>query len=93
MIRTIYINDVGFLMGIHSSFGIESHFGWDCHGLPIEQKALLKYNEVERDQLNPMDVRKAFYACYFSLFVDSKKFCFEDSQQARQRNADVGIAL
>ena len=32
--------------------------GWDCHGLPIEQKAL---GEVGRDhkKMHPMNIRKA----------------------------------
>ncbi|KAK8814328.1 hypothetical protein WA158_008190 [Blastocystis sp. Blastoise] len=37
---------------------IDYHLGWDCHGLPIEQKALLKYSDIERDKLDPMAIRK-----------------------------------
>ena len=48
--------------------------GWDCHGLPIEQKAL---GEVGRDHKNmqPMDIRKAGTYNIFSPLENRLKSC------------------
>ena len=35
--------------------------GWDCHGLPIELKALESLKSVDRHSLAPMEIRR--HAC------------------------------
>ena len=32
--------------------------GWDCHGLPIELKALEKLSPAERKALQPLELRQ-----------------------------------
>jgi isoleucyl-tRNA synthetase len=32
--------------------------GWDCHGLPIELKAMEFYTENDLSKLNPIEIRK-----------------------------------
>ncbi|KAI8873501.1 isoleucyl-tRNA synthetase [Ramicandelaber brevisporus] len=32
--------------------------GWDCHGLPIEQKALGSFSDAERTKMPPAEIRK-----------------------------------
>ncbi|RUS21822.1 tRNA synthetases class I-domain-containing protein [Endogone sp. FLAS-F59071] len=41
--------------------GYRVHYvpGWDCHGLPIELKALEALKDVDRSQLTPTEIRKA----------------------------------
>ncbi|OMP86857.1 Isoleucine--tRNA ligase [Diplodia seriata] len=45
----------------HVAQGKRVHYvpGWDCHGLPIELKALQALGNPDRDQLSPVEVRQA----------------------------------
>lgn len=38
-------------------YKIEFRPGWDCHGLPIELKALQKASEQSKNKLNPIEIR------------------------------------
>ncbi|RKP09434.1 isoleucyl-tRNA synthetase [Thamnocephalis sphaerospora] len=37
--------------------------GWDCHGLPIEQKVLGQMRAEQRDALSPLDIRERARKC------------------------------
>ena len=51
--------------------GYKVHYipGWDCHGMPIEQKALEKV-KADHLQLKPMDIRKRGDVRFDSFVID-----------------------
>ncbi|KAF0750059.1 hypothetical protein AaE_006839, partial [Aphanomyces astaci] len=54
--------------------GYHVHYvpGWDCHGLPIEIKALEKL-KLPRDKLDPIDIRKHSRALALDAVESQKK--------------------
>jgi isoleucyl-tRNA synthetase len=54
--------------------------GWDCHGLPIELKAVQSVREKERDVLDPMQVRKL-----------ARKFALEAVEEQRKSFQRYGV--
>lgn len=56
----------------HVMNGYKVHYvpGWDCHGLPIELKALSEYGETKH--LTPMEIRKKGI---FPLINTSREVC------------------
>lgn len=54
--------------------------GWDCHGLPIELKAMQSVSEKERDTLDPMQVRKL-----------ARKFALEAVEEQRKNFRRYGV--
>jgi isoleucyl-tRNA synthetase len=47
--------------------------GWDCHGLPIEQKALAGLSETERWELDAADIRSRAQACALDAMKEQRE--------------------
>ncbi|KAF9903138.1 hypothetical protein EC991_004121 [Linnemannia zychae] len=54
-------------------FKVDYRPGWDCHGLPIELKALSELKIKDRSQLSPMDVRTVAQASARSAIAVQKE--------------------
>ncbi|KAK3816161.1 MAG: Isoleucyl-tRNA synthetase [Benniella sp.] len=54
-------------------FRVDYRPGWDCHGLPIELKALAELKVKDRSQLSPMDIRTVAQASALSAIEVQKK--------------------
>ncbi len=61
-------------------FRVDFFPGWDCHGLPIEQKALEQIKTEQRAALTPMDIRQT-----------AKKFADEAIENQRSEFKRWGI--
>ncbi|KAF9365674.1 hypothetical protein BGX34_009009 [Mortierella sp. NVP85] len=53
-------------------FKVDYRPGWDCHGLPIELKALAELKVKDRSQLSPMDIRTVAQASALSAIEVQK---------------------
>ncbi|KAI8363715.1 isoleucine--tRNA ligase [Mortierella sp. GBAus27b] len=54
-------------------FKVDYRPGWDCHGLPIELKALSELKVKDRSQLSPMDIRTVAQASALTAIENQKK--------------------
>ncbi|KAF9432820.1 hypothetical protein BGZ76_010263, partial [Entomortierella beljakovae] len=56
-------------------FKVDYRPGWDCHGLPIELKALSELKNKDKSQLSPMDIRSvAQSSAHSAIEVQKSEF-------------------
>eukprot|EP00959_Pyramimonas_sp_CCMP1952_P449796 9418037-Pyramimonas_sp.AAC.1 len=57
MVRTQVMKDIFVRYNVMKGRKVSFIPGWDCHGLPIELKALEKLSQAERKALQPLELR------------------------------------